>query len=256
MTFRGLAVFSLAAVFGSFESCQPPAAIRLEPKTVPPPLSLPIPVPSQPPAEQIPAEPIVPRSLTGGAPTLDDVLKPTATARDWTAIVIHHTATERGNVESIHEAHIAKEWLGIGYHFVIGNGNGMPDGEIEPTFRWREQLHGAHAGSDEYNQQGIGIALIGNFDQTPPTPAQLDAVKNLVGELKTQYEIDEERVIGHSEVKATACPGKLFPMEEVRQVMLSNRNRFSVDAAMRTAGWASEPFRSAARADHSGSLLP
>ena len=254
MTFRGLAVFSLAAVFGSFESCQPPAALRLEPKTVPPPLSLPIPLQTQPPVDEIP-ELSVPLEA---APliSLDELLKPATPARDWTAIVIHHTATERGSVESIHESHVAKEWLGIGYHFVIGNGNGMSDGEIEPTFRWREQIHGAHAGSDEYNQHGIGIALVGNFDEQPPTPAQIEAVKQLVGELKSQYEIESERVVGHSEVKATACPGKLFPMDEVSQVSLTKRNRISAEPALRTAGWAREPFRSAALADHSGSLLP
>jgi N-acetyl-anhydromuramyl-L-alanine amidase AmpD len=137
-------------------------------------------------------------------------------AREWTAIVLHHTATGQGSVESIHESHLARQWLGIGYHFVIGNGHGMSDGEIEPTFRWRQQLHGAHAGHDEYNQHGIGIVLVGNFDEQPPTDAQLAAVKRLVADLQKQYDIDPERIIGHGDVKATACPGRLFPLDEIR----------------------------------------
>src|SRR5262245_20642940 len=64
--------------------------------------------------------------------------KPTAKPRDWKYVVVHHTATESGSVESIHESHLKNKdkngnpWLGIGYHFVIGNGAGMPDGMIEP----------------------------------------------------------------------------------------------------------------------------
>ncbi|MEZ6045526.1 MAG: hypothetical protein R3C11_08100 [Planctomycetaceae bacterium] len=68
--------------------------------------------------------------------------KPNVAERDWKWIVIHHTATDKGSVESIHETHLKRRdkngnpWLsGIGYHFVIGNGQGMEDGDIEPTFR-------------------------------------------------------------------------------------------------------------------------
>ena len=147
--------------------------------------------------------------------------KPEAEVRDWEYIVIHHTASSTGSVESIHELHSKKKdksgnsWLGIGYHFVIGNGNGMPDGAIESTFRWREQMHGAHAGNNKYNQHGIGICLVGNFENEPPSEAQLAAVKKLVGVLKAEYNINSDHVQGHRDVKATACPGKYFPMSEV-----------------------------------------
>lgn len=147
--------------------------------------------------------------------------EPDEAEREWTAIVLHHTAASHGSVESIHEAHLKRKdksgnpWMGIGYHFVIGNGNGMGDGEIQPTFRWREQIHGAHAGIREYNQSGIGITLIGNFEKEPPTDAQLGAVKNLVAQLKRKYHIPDDRIVGHGKLKATACPGKLFPLEEV-----------------------------------------
>lgn len=128
-------------------------------------------------------------------------------------------------MESIHETHLKRKdasgnnWLGIGYHFVIGNGSGMGDGEIESTFRWREQLHGAHAGVGEYNQRGIGIVLIGNFEKHPPTPAQLAAVKLLVSSLAGQYGVTGDRILGHGDVKSTECPGEFFPMSEVRDAI-------------------------------------
>jgi N-acetyl-anhydromuramyl-L-alanine amidase AmpD len=135
---------------------------------------------------------------------------------------LHHTASESGSVDSIHDEHSKRKdkdgnkWLGIGYHFVIGNGSGMGDGEIEPTFRWREQLHGAHAGVAEYNQKGIGIVLIGHFGKSPPTNAQTVAVKRLVSVLKREYGIVGDRIVGHGDVKTTECPGKYFPMDDVR----------------------------------------
>ena len=157
-----------------------------------------------------------------GLPSLSlDPWQPSAPPRDWHSIVIHHTATARGDVDSIHQTHLKRKdgngnpWLGIGYHFVIGNGNGMEDGQVEPTFRWRQQLHGAHAGDNEFNQHGIGVVLVGNFEETPPTPAQLSSVKRLVAKLKADYGIAGENVVGHSKVKATACPGRFFPMAEI-----------------------------------------
>lgn len=149
--------------------------------------------------------------------------KPKAAARDWKHIVIHHTASEGGNVATIHAEHLHRKdkngnhWKGIGYHFLIGNGTGMSDGEIEPTFRWKQQMQGAHAGNDEYNQHGIGICLVGNFQDHRPSSAQLASIKKLVGVLKREYQIKSSQVVGHRDVKSTACPGKLFPMTEVAQ---------------------------------------
>lgn len=146
-----------------------------------------------------------------------------AEKREWRYVVVHHTATDSGDVDSIHESHLKKKdstgnyWLGIGYHFVIGNGNGMPDGAIEPTFRWKQQIQGAHAGTGnkEHNQHGIGVCLVGDFEKTSPSPAQLRAVKRLVRTMKAEYGITSANVIGHRDIRSTECPGKYFPMTEV-----------------------------------------
>jgi N-acetylmuramoyl-L-alanine amidase len=165
-----------------------------------------------------------PANVSFGLPSLAiDPWRPAAPARQWTWIVIHHTASSHGSVESINAAHLQRRdrngnpWKGIGYHFVIGNGNGMDDGAIEPTFRWRGQLPGAHAGDDDHNQHGIGIALVGNFEEGPPSAAQLAAVKRLVTVLRTRYGIEAGNVLRHGDIKATACPGKYFPMGDLTQ---------------------------------------
>ncbi len=142
--------------------------------------------------------------------------------RDWTSIVLHHSATSGGDVAAIDKVHRQQRdsngqpWLGIGYHFVIGNGRPMGDGEVEATFRWRRQLPGAHAGRHDYNEHGIGICLIGNFDEAPPTEKQLAAARELVRHLAQQYRIPRPRILRHRDVQSTACPGRRFPWEEFR----------------------------------------
>jgi hypothetical protein len=164
-------------------------------------------------------------------PSRNDLWQFSAPVRDWKYLVIHHTATNSGNVEVIDAAHRQKKdrqgnpWLGIGYHFVIGNGNGMDDGAIESTFRWRGQMPGAHAGSAEHNSSGIGICLVGNFEEAAPTRAQLAAVHRLTQALADRYSLSGRDVIGHSDVKSTACPGKLFPLAEIQSAITHRQSQ-------------------------------
>lgn len=142
-------------------------------------------------------------------------------SRPWAFIVLHHSATTSGSVEAIDREHRRRtdrrgnRWLGIGYHFVIGNGHGMRDGETSATFRWKQQLHGAHSGSLPHNDRGIGICLIGNFEDAPPTSAQQKAVTQLVRRLVIEFGIPPTRILGHNQVRATACPGRHFPFHEI-----------------------------------------
>ena len=72
-------------------------------------------------------------------------LVPASVEKRWRAIVIHHSGTENGNSAIFDRSHRdANGWEGVGYDFVIGNGTDSGDGEVEVTFRWREQRTGAH----------------------------------------------------------------------------------------------------------------
>lgn len=147
-------------------------------------------------------------------------LSPEVAARNWQTIVLHHSATEGSTVEAIDAAHRQRKdakgapWLGIGYHFVVGDGQGMADGAVEPTFRWRDQLHGAHSGDRIHNDSGIGICLVGNFDEYPPSPRQIAAAKQLLADLQTTYGINNANVLIHKNLSATNCPGKNFELND------------------------------------------
>lgn len=132
--------------------------------------------------------------------------------RDWKYIVIHHSTTESGSAAEFDKSHRTRGWEnGLGYHFVIGNGNGSGNGEIEIGNRWISQMDGAHAGVQKYNHLGVGICLVGNFNESYPTTAQMDSLLALIQYLQERCRIPSENVILHRHCKETDCPGKNFP---------------------------------------------
>jgi len=151
--------------------------------------------------------------------------RPIPSKNDWKYIVVHHSATPSGNAAAFDAMHRRNGWDGVAYHFVINNGWGNPDGHLEASPRWRSQKHGAHAGGlpatappsarNTFNEQGIGICLVGNFQRRPPTAAQLRTLAKLIRELQAEFGIPPERILGHRTVRETACPGGSFPWRKL-----------------------------------------
>lgn len=145
----------------------------------------------------------------------------------WHYIVVHHSATTSGSAATFDTYHReTRKWRSLGYHFVIGNGSGSGDGQIEIGPRWHEQSAGAHCqtSSGLFNRHGIGICLVGNFDQHRPTKAQLDSLNALIRQLADHYGIAASNILGHREAQiragdppGTRCPGKLLDMDAIRR---------------------------------------
>ena len=153
-------------------------------------------------------------------------LPPAQTEKKWTAIVVHHSATETGNAAIFDKMHREQNhWDGIGYDFVIGNGTDSGDGEVEVTFRWREQIAGAHCGGTPENwanEDAVGICLVGNFDYSMPTSEQMHSLSELISFLKLRYSISNNRIYGHRSTpgaRVTDCPGKMFPMARLKSMV-------------------------------------
>lgn len=66
------------------------------------------------------------------------------------------------------------------------------------------------------NLAAISIVLAGNFDIEKPSDAQLKALRKLVAELDSTYRF--EKIIGHRDASATACPGK-FLLEAIADLL-------------------------------------
>ena len=132
----------------------------------------------------------------------------------WKYIVIHHSATQSGSPKGMDEYHRRKRGMknGLAYHFVIGNGRGMRDGEIAVGNRWKGQLNGGHLRSSTQNTYSIGICLVGNFDLRRPTANEMASLEALVGYLMNRCNIPASKVKTHREIntKPTRCPGRNF----------------------------------------------
>ena len=188
-------------------------------------------------------------------PTVDGAIPPSwmpaggIRRSQWTVIVVHHSAMDKATPQSMHAYHLRRGWEnGLGYHFVIGNGVNYPDGKIYAGSRWRRQIYGAHckAGSGRYfgrrrpsgyfNQRGIGVCLIGNFETQRPTRKQLAALQRLIAFLCEHTDVTPDRIYGHSEVThKTLCPGRYLDMDAVRRAAKAaeRRRHTRADARLR-----------------------
>jgi N-acetyl-anhydromuramyl-L-alanine amidase AmpD len=150
--------------------------------------------------------------------------KPLDNAR-WQSIVIHDSGSPVGNPASLDAQARANNLRGLGYHFVIGNGNGMDDGQLAVGSRWLNQMPGAHAAgpkADWYNRHSIGICLIGDGNRNRFTPAQMRRLVQLVDALCREFKIPPDKVVLHSQICSTDDPGSLFSEATLRAQLSRN----------------------------------
>lgn len=148
-------------------------------------------------------------------------------SKRWKCVVIHHSANRTDTPAGMRAFHMNKRgWDELGYHFVIGNGVNYGDGKVYVGQRWKQQMHGAHTKvpGNYYNNHGIGICLIGNFERERPTARQLDSLAKLLSFLSQRCGIPRSKLLTHGGVTGkTACPGRHFSMQAVLRKMNSSR---------------------------------
>lgn len=148
---------------------------------------------------------------------------PAVDARRWQAIVIHHSGARQGSAETLNAAHEKLGLGGLGYHFVVNNGRGAPDGQIQLGFRWKRQMVGAYTGGKDgewYNRNALGICVIGDPVAQAPTETQLSELVWLVRKLQQRFEIPADRVLIQGD-RAGEKSAPLFPLASFRQRLLA-----------------------------------
>lgn len=122
----------------------------------------------------------------------------------WDSIIICHSRQGHGNAETLGRQHQTQGLDGLAYHFVIGNGDGAYDGEIQAGYRWSRQRDGA------VRSRAITVCLIGDHDRAKPTGDQMEQLVKLVTNLQKRFDIGADRVLLHRDVTRTTSPGLLF----------------------------------------------
>ena len=247
-TRRIIAACGLIALAGVVAGCQNQQVVQSlpAPSFNPPTVVLPAPPPPAPVVVQkpLPVKPAPVAPAPKPAPLAVGVPRewaPSASARPWRWIIIHHSATPSGGAATFDRMHRQKGWDELGYHFVVGNGTDTRNGQVEVGPRWTKQKWGAHAktADNRYNDYGIGICLVGNFDVDRPTHEQMKSVSKLVAYLMKTYHIPPDRVLGHGDTKPTDCPGRNTNVAEVRrmasQALADAGENFVIEDDTRTA---------------------
>lgn len=152
----------------------------------------------------------------------------------WTAIVVHDSGSPAGDLAALDRRHSRAGLAGLGFHFVIGNGQGMEDGAVVAGYRWDRQLAGAHAArgmamrtaggatldADALNRNAVAICLVGNAERRAPSDAQLRSLAELVRALQAELGIQGHAVRFRSELGATGGRAGCFPLDRFRAALL------------------------------------
>ena len=139
---------------------------------------------------------------------------------DWSSIVIHELGQRGGTSERIDRYHRNKGLNGLGHHFLIGNGNGISDGNVHIGYRWLNQSPCAVFGAtDPALWDGvISICLVGDGTRKKYTKKQglhnLRLVQRLCDGLYKKYGIiiPRERVRRANEIDEEAPNSEYFKL--------------------------------------------
>jgi N-acetyl-anhydromuramyl-L-alanine amidase AmpD len=127
-------------------------------------------------------------------------------------IIIHHSASDTDNINSIHNYHKnRKGWSGCGYHYVIHKNGDIFEGR-------GKNIVGAHTLGE--NHDSIGICVCGDLNKSEMTPHQKNSLKELLVYLLAQYE--RIQIYGHNNFNKTDCPGKNFDSEIIFEAINSS----------------------------------
>mgnify|MGYP000875864896 CR=1 FL=1 len=143
---------------------------------------------------------VIPRS-EWGAEEPDPALQNEGGHEVFNTVVVHHSAMLLSEgPRAIQYVHMhRRDFLDIGYHFVIDGQGRIYEGRSLA-------VHGAHVKG--HNAGTLGIALMGNYEESEPIPEQLARLKWLIRDLMTKHPLTH--LAGHSDFLPgkTLCPGK------------------------------------------------
>lgn len=123
------------------------------------------------------------------------------------SIALHHMAHPTADVKTVESWHINQGWRALGYNFWVGFDGTVYEGR------------GFKLGAGVENQNGhiISIGFQGDYhskDIKMPD-AQFNAGIEII-----KYVMENvpsvKKIGGHGDFMATACPGKYFPLEEMK----------------------------------------
>lgn len=107
----------------------------------------------------------------------------------WDSIEIFFSGTKAGSVPQLAALHGLNNAADLNCHFVICNGNGSTDGEIQATEKWQKQWSIQPSQTWQGTERTIRVCLIGDRSLTPPTDYQLKRLEMLLEVLCRKFRV-------------------------------------------------------------------
>jgi hypothetical protein len=112
----------------------------------------------------------------------------------WDCIEIYYSATKAGNIEQLASLSGLTSPEDINCHFVICNGLGAGDGQIQPTEKWQRQWSIVPGQTWYGSSQTIRICVIADNKTARPTNLQIKRIEALVEGLSRKFNIQPEYI--------------------------------------------------------------
>jgi len=112
----------------------------------------------------------------------------------WNSIEICFSETKGGNIGRLAAAQGLRNAADISCHFVLCNGSGAGDGEIQTTESWQRQRSVPLSPISQGGDETICICLIGNGVSALPTDYQLKRLEMLLDALCRRFNISADAV--------------------------------------------------------------
>lgn len=134
-------------------------------------------------------------------------------------IVLHHAEATNCTVEDIDRWHRGRGWQGIGYHYFVRKDGQIYKGRPDYTI-------GAHCLHNNTNT--IGICAEGKYMVETMPEVQKQAIISLCKSLGIKD------IKGHRELNSTDCPGRNYPLEEIRNAVVNTQSSTPVQVQKST----------------------
>jgi len=126
-------------------------------------------------------------------------------------IILHHAKSKKCTIKDIENWHIDENgWSGIGYSYFVRKDGTVYEGR--PI-----NMIGAH--TKGFNDVSIGICFEGDFEIEHMNDTQMNTAIKLINFVQETY--PDTVVKCHDDFMRTACPGRYFPIDKIREKILT-----------------------------------
>jgi hypothetical protein len=135
-------------------------------------------------------------------------------------LILHHSASPMLTTthEDVVRWHLERGFKEIGYHGTIDYNGLFVAGR-------NELKHGAHNLHGGWNRKSLGYCILGNFEHEFLTEQAIETTSKILARRVLIHKLSVLDIIGHNDTGAsTLCPGKNFPLKEIRKRVSSLLN--------------------------------